>query len=265
MLDHRAEFFPELLVAVIDAIQVSTCSGHALHDPTRLFDVLIAHLVQRELRRVEGHSVRAVDGRSRPECDQSFVSAREFRVAEHPIERVGVLLQDRVRHLVQEVGNETEVLLELVEDLLPGHRTPPFSRFPRRVDSNKYSILRIGVAVYSPFLQEGLWARERHSGLSLFTGMPRAGLLGNRHDLRPTPPRSLRLPPTLAKRVTCGHSRRVRCRCAGEAREGKEEVVMPTYVSLINWTDQGIRTVGETLDRADKFGELAQKHGARLG
>lgn len=39
---------------------------------------------------------------------------------------------------------------------------------------------------------------------------------------------------------------------------------MPTYVSLINWTDQGIRTVKETLDRADKFEELAQKHGASL-
>ena len=39
---------------------------------------------------------------------------------------------------------------------------------------------------------------------------------------------------------------------------------MPTYVSLINWTDQGIRTVRETLDRADKFEELAQKHGASL-
>jgi uncharacterized protein with GYD domain len=44
----------------------------------------------------------------------------------------------------------------------------------------------------------------------------------------------------------------------------KEEVDMPTYVSLINWTDQGIRTVRETLDRADKFEELAQKHGASL-
>lgn len=39
---------------------------------------------------------------------------------------------------------------------------------------------------------------------------------------------------------------------------------MPTYVSLINWTDQGIRTVRETLDRADKFEQLAQKHGASL-
>jgi uncharacterized protein with GYD domain len=39
---------------------------------------------------------------------------------------------------------------------------------------------------------------------------------------------------------------------------------MPTYVSLINWTDQGIRTVKETVDRGGAFAELAQKHGASL-
>ncbi len=39
---------------------------------------------------------------------------------------------------------------------------------------------------------------------------------------------------------------------------------MPTYVTLINWTNQGIRTVRETLDRADRAAELAQKHGASL-
>ena len=39
---------------------------------------------------------------------------------------------------------------------------------------------------------------------------------------------------------------------------------MPTYVSLFNWTDQGIRNVRETLDRAQKSDELAQKHGARF-
>ena len=35
---------------------------------------------------------------------------------------------------------------------------------------------------------------------------------------------------------------------------------MPTYVSLINWTEQGIRNVKETLQRADSAAELAQKH-----
>ena len=39
---------------------------------------------------------------------------------------------------------------------------------------------------------------------------------------------------------------------------------MPTYVSLINWTDQGIRNVKDTLDRTDRVTELAEKHGARL-
>ena len=39
---------------------------------------------------------------------------------------------------------------------------------------------------------------------------------------------------------------------------------MPTYVTLFNWTDQGIRNVRDTLDRADRSAELAEKHGARL-
>jgi uncharacterized protein with GYD domain len=39
---------------------------------------------------------------------------------------------------------------------------------------------------------------------------------------------------------------------------------MPTYVSLINFTDQGIRTVRETGDRAARSERLAQKYGASL-
>jgi uncharacterized protein with GYD domain len=39
---------------------------------------------------------------------------------------------------------------------------------------------------------------------------------------------------------------------------------MPTYVSLVNWTDQGIRDVKETLQRADRTTELAQKYGCSL-
>ena len=39
---------------------------------------------------------------------------------------------------------------------------------------------------------------------------------------------------------------------------------MPTYISLVNFTDQGIRTVKDTLDRAERSAELAEKHGARL-
>lgn len=39
---------------------------------------------------------------------------------------------------------------------------------------------------------------------------------------------------------------------------------MPTYVSLVNWTDQGIRNVSETLERSKRAEEIAQKHGARI-
>jgi uncharacterized protein with GYD domain len=39
---------------------------------------------------------------------------------------------------------------------------------------------------------------------------------------------------------------------------------MPTYISLINWTDQGITNVKETLQRADRAAELAQKHGCSM-
>ena len=121
VLDHSPQLFPELLVAVIDAIQVSARTRHALDDPAGLFDVFITHPVQRKLRRVEGHSVCTVDSRSRPERDQGFIARRKRRVAGHPFEGTGVLLEYGIGHLAQEVGNETEVLLELVKDLLPGH------------------------------------------------------------------------------------------------------------------------------------------------
>ena len=39
---------------------------------------------------------------------------------------------------------------------------------------------------------------------------------------------------------------------------------MPTYIALVNWTGQGIGNVKETLQRADKSAELAQKHGCSL-
>ncbi len=39
---------------------------------------------------------------------------------------------------------------------------------------------------------------------------------------------------------------------------------MPTYITLVNWTDQGIRNVKETIQRADGVAKLAEKHGARL-
>ena len=39
---------------------------------------------------------------------------------------------------------------------------------------------------------------------------------------------------------------------------------MPTYVTLINWTDEGISNVKETIHRADSAAELAQQHGGSL-
>ena len=39
---------------------------------------------------------------------------------------------------------------------------------------------------------------------------------------------------------------------------------MPTYVVLMNWTDQGIRTARETVQRRDQADSLAERHGARI-
>jgi uncharacterized protein with GYD domain len=39
---------------------------------------------------------------------------------------------------------------------------------------------------------------------------------------------------------------------------------MPAYVTLFNWTDQGIRNVRDNVDRCDRSTELAEKHGVRF-
>jgi uncharacterized protein with GYD domain len=39
---------------------------------------------------------------------------------------------------------------------------------------------------------------------------------------------------------------------------------MPTYVSLLNWTEQGIRNVRDTLDRAKRAEEAAEEYGVRF-
>jgi len=39
---------------------------------------------------------------------------------------------------------------------------------------------------------------------------------------------------------------------------------MPTYIALMNWTDQGIRSVKDTVQRREQAEGLAQKHGARI-
>ncbi|MGW2557963.1 GYD domain-containing protein [Streptomyces sp. NPDC001514] len=39
---------------------------------------------------------------------------------------------------------------------------------------------------------------------------------------------------------------------------------MPTYVALLNWTDQGIRGYKDTPQRAEAFAAAAQKLGAKV-
>jgi uncharacterized protein with GYD domain len=39
---------------------------------------------------------------------------------------------------------------------------------------------------------------------------------------------------------------------------------MPTYVTLMNWTDQGIRNVRDTVHRREQADALAEKHGAKI-
>ena len=39
---------------------------------------------------------------------------------------------------------------------------------------------------------------------------------------------------------------------------------MPRYVVLVNWTDQGIRNVKQTIARTDHGGDIAEKHGLKL-
>lgn len=39
---------------------------------------------------------------------------------------------------------------------------------------------------------------------------------------------------------------------------------MPTFISLLNWTEQGIKAYKDTSKRADAFAAAAQKLGAKL-
>jgi uncharacterized protein with GYD domain len=39
---------------------------------------------------------------------------------------------------------------------------------------------------------------------------------------------------------------------------------MPTYISLLNWTEQGIKTYKDTLDRAQAAGDVASALGGSL-
>jgi uncharacterized protein with GYD domain len=39
---------------------------------------------------------------------------------------------------------------------------------------------------------------------------------------------------------------------------------VPTYIGLIDWTDQGIRNVKDTLQRADRADQLGEKYGVKM-
>ena len=47
-------------------------------------------------------------------------------------------------------------------------------------------------------------------------------------------------------------------------KAGERRRLVPTYVSLMNFTDQGISNVKESPQRADSAAELAQKHGGSV-
>jgi len=39
---------------------------------------------------------------------------------------------------------------------------------------------------------------------------------------------------------------------------------MPIYVSLVNWTEQGIKTFPDTIKRAEEFSRFVQGHGGKV-
>jgi uncharacterized protein with GYD domain len=50
----------------------------------------------------------------------------------------------------------------------------------------------------------------------------------------------------------------------GKRQRKEEKLEMPTYVSLFNWTDQGIRNVKDTVQRYERSQEQQDKHGVSL-
>jgi uncharacterized protein with GYD domain len=40
--------------------------------------------------------------------------------------------------------------------------------------------------------------------------------------------------------------------------------LVPTYILLVNWTDQGVKNVRETVERLDRGADVAEKYGVRL-
>jgi uncharacterized protein with GYD domain len=48
------------------------------------------------------------------------------------------------------------------------------------------------------------------------------------------------------------------------SRVGKEKSVVPKYIALMNWTEQGVETVKESVQRRDQADAVAEKHGVRI-
>src|SRR5439155_13760671 len=56
----------------------------------------------------------------------------------------------------------------------------------------------------------------------------------------------------------------VRVKYSSDDTSTQEDFVMPHYISLLNWTDQGIKSVKESPKRADAAMALANKLGAKM-
>jgi uncharacterized protein with GYD domain len=56
----------------------------------------------------------------------------------------------------------------------------------------------------------------------------------------------------------------VRVKYPGDDTSTQEDFVMPHYISLVNWTDQGIKNVKESPKRADAVNSLANRLGAKM-
>ena len=114
------------------------------------------------------------------------------------------------------------------------------------------------------FLGRGLTspALLPYRGRALFTELPRALILGNLlltlWFRSITPDRSSTIPDF---RIESFYIRATR---GEEGREEGGKACMPTYVALMNWTDQGVRTVGDTVHRREQADALADKHGAKI-
>jgi hypothetical protein len=126
VLDDRLELLHKLFVAITDAVQVGAQAGYDLGDPTGFPDLLVTYSKQRKLRCVKGDSVLTVIGRRRAKADQCLLACRKRRVAHIERHQGPVLLEDNVWRFVTVVGNETESLLDLIENFLSTHWNPPW-------------------------------------------------------------------------------------------------------------------------------------------